>query len=321
MRIDTPNLKKQPLSAILWFVFNALASATSIIAFIQFEKFIPEGPKGYVYACGLVLITSLSIGYAIFLQRKKLHRYADIAIYFHFVNHTVRDTLTWVRNRIRNNQFSEDDFEEIDLATNSIVDAIAGCFSVLTGTQCGVCIKEFADGLSLRVALRDSLSKMTRGKPDPQRQPHPITEDTPCNNVFFGADSCLRSFCSNDVVSLWRINKYSSPSFEIYGGPPETFTLFGHRFVKGWKLHYKSTLASPIRFMRNRMNTSKLTISENPANSEFHYWGFLCVDAKKRHVFDIHRHPDVIAAFSDCLYIYFSELYDSLEDYKAAKKS
>lgn len=321
-----PVPKKPRLRSFFAVFFQSLGIVASILAFIRIERIVPETAQGMVYALFLVLTTLALALYIFIIHVRKLNRYADIPPFIHFVNHTVRDVLTRTRKRIAKKTFSDGDIEEIEQATVSILNAISQCFSILTGSHCGVCIKEILDPEKegdrprLTIAYRDSYSQMTRGVDDSLQECHVIDADTPCASVFSGENGCHRGYLCNDVKHEWTRENYVSPSFERYGGPPQFFTIFGLTLVRNWCLHYKSTIVSPIRFRSYPRNGGQLSSSGKKFAPRSDYWGFLCVDAKKRNLFNESRHREVIAAFSDALFLYFNELHDVVDRYSKTEK-
>lgn len=298
------------------------AAAASIFAFVKIDEIIPKDVAGIVYAAFLVALTLSLAVYIFIIHSRKLHRYADIPPFFHHVNHTIRSVLTRTRQRMATHSLTDDDIEEIEIATTSMLDSIAHCFSILTGAQCGVCIKEIQHGDPplLRTVYRDSLSQHSRGADDAQQQPHSIADDTPCWKIFTTEKGCERGYICNHVQFEWLQGRYLSPSFERYGGEPQCVSFLGWKSIRHWNLRYKSTFVSPIRYRSFPRNGGQIPRPGIPASPSVRYWGFLCVDAKKRNLFCEDRHRDVLAAFSDALFIYFNELHDIIDRYTKITK-
>ncbi len=301
--------------------FQAAAAAASIFAFIKIEEIIPKDSAGAIYAIFLVAVTISLAGYIFLIHSRKLHRYADIPPFTHHVNHTIRTVLTRTRQRMASGTLTSDDIEEIELSTTSMLDAISHCFSILTGAQCGVCIKELQHGKHplLKTIYRDSLSMHARGLDDSQQAPHPIEEDTPCYSIFRSMPSCDRGYICNNVPDEWLLGRYQSPSFARYGGTPQSLPILGMKIVRQWNLRYKSTFVSPIRYRPHNRSGGHIPRPGPQFAQSIRYWGFLCVDAKKRNLFREERHRDVLASFSDSLFIYFNELHDIIDRYTNSK--
>lgn len=314
--MEAPPIKS--FSKYLNSFIQAAAAAASIFAFIKIEEMVPNDYAGMIYAGFLVALTFALAIYIFIIHSRKLHRYADIPPFLHHVNHTVRSMLTRTRQRMANGTLTHEDIEEIELATISMLDSIAHCFSILTGCQCGVCIKELQHGEQprLRTVYRDSLSQHSRGGNDANQDPHPIETDTPCWEIFTGQVGCERGYLCNNVKLEWYRGKYKSPSFERNGGEPHSINFLGLKLIRGWNIRYKSAFVSPIRYrayLRNGGNLPRPSVST--PSPTVRYWGFLCVDGNKRNLFSEDRHRDVLAAFSDALFIYFNELHDIIDRY------
>lgn len=310
--------KHRQLPHILSQLFQGLGVAASIFAFIKIDEVIPDNSSGMVYALFLVAVTVTLAGYIFMLHLRKLHRFADIPPFTHFVNHTIRNVLTRTRRKCSSNTFTDEDLEEIEIATVAILDAISRCFSILTGSHCGVCIKEFHHGDTphVRVAYRDSLSQATRGADDGDQPPHAIEEDTPCYRSFLGDKGCGRGYLCNNVKDEWLGGRYKSPSFTRYSGAePTCLKVLGFSFIRNWNIYYSCAMVSPIRYRALSKNGGKIPKHNIYGNAGIRYWGFLCIDARKRNLFSESRHRDILATFSDALFIYFNELHDIVDRY------
>jgi hypothetical protein len=313
MQIKVPSPITQ--SHLLGHLFQGLGAAASILALVLTSKFVPEDIQGAIYAFTLIGIIVILGGYIFVIQSRKLHRFADVPQHIHYVAHTIRDVLITVRHRSAENGLRTEDLEMLHGYTRSVLDSVSHCFSIVTGTFCAVCVKEFQDGLNLRVAFRDSHSLKTRGSPDPTRPPHPLQDDTPCSSIFSVEDGCIRVYFCNDVPTAWKEQRYRSPSFGIWGGEPKERKCGFFLLPPKWNLPYKSCLVAPLRYVHTSETLSKIPAAGSPSGTTWCYWGFLCIDARKRNVFDQNRHADLIAACADLLFIYFSELYDIIDTY------
>ena len=317
MHPDVPKIRKIP--AIVGVAFQGLGIAASIFGFIKLDQMLPETYAGMVYALFFVVVTFSLAAYILRIRLKKLHRYADIPPFTHFVNHTIRNVLTRTRRKVEDGTFGEDDLEEMQIATVAMLDAIARCFSILTGSHCSVCIKELQHGATprVRVAYRDSISLATRGADDGEHDPHEIDRDTPCEMAFKAGAGFGRGYICNNVKREWLRGRYKTESFIRYGGrEPSCVPFLGIPFVRNWKIHYNCTMVSPIRYRAFPVTSGKLLKSSgNKGPSGVRCWGFLCVDAKRRNLFVEARHRDVLATFSDGLFVYFNELHDIIDRY------
>lgn len=252
------------------------AAAASILAFLKIEEMVPKEGAGILYAWFLIALT-IALGFYIFLiHSRKLHRYADIPPFLHHVNHTVRSILTRTRNRMANGTLSNEDIQEIEIATTSMLDSIAHCFSILTGTQCGVCIKELKHGEQplLQTVYRDSLSQHSRGANEATQEPHSIETDTPCWEIFSEQKGCERGYICNNVQFEWLRGKYKSPSFMRYGGEPQCISILGYKWIKDWNIRYKSAFVSPIRFRAFSRNGGNIPRPNSIDPTLVRYWVF-----------------------------------------------
>lgn len=316
MSYDPPKINKLKYFITLGRFVQLLAAAITIAGVCNIDKFSNHS-EVIIYPVFLISVVVALLIYIWVISSRKLHRYADIPPYTHYVNHSVRTVLTKMRRKMAEGTFSEEDKKEIDAATTSMLDAISSCFTILTGSVCGVCIKELVHDESnetkVRIASRDSNSKITRGSDDGNQSPHSIEDDTPCYKAAAPGTGNDRGYLCNNVKREWCRSKFKTPSFLRYGGcEPSSVSIFGYPLVFNWKLHYISTMVSPIRYQLYPEDPSAAVDPHTkfqPSSTRI-CWGLLCVDAKKRNLFVESRHRDVIATFSDALFIYFNELHD-----------
>jgi hypothetical protein len=315
MKMEKPNVYS--IKTWLSNAFGVLGTILSILLFFRWETLVPKDVAGYVYALFLMTIVVLLACYAVMINLRKLHRYPDVPRFVHYVNHTVRDTITSIHRKLEHGELTEDDIRELEGTTIELLNAISSCFSLLTGTQCGVCVKEFTSANTIGVKYRDSVSRVTRGQNDGGHKAHPIEDDTPVHDAYYGLlTEGSRSYQCNNIIDEWRQGRFKSPSFEWLGGEPETFTVLGYKFVKSWRLKYRCALVSPIRYVRARPTEGKMAIKDNPNTASWLHWGFLCIDANRRHAFDFRRQADIAALFSDVLFVYFNEIYYEIVRYR-----
>ncbi|MES2739178.1 MAG: hypothetical protein V4672_22890 [Verrucomicrobiota bacterium] len=291
---------------MFWDIIGKVSGVLGIVSFFVSPFFIPQGYLPLVYAIYLCLTNAALVFYLFYVHRTKRHRYADIVEQFHFVNHTIRDWLHTLQHRLEHKQLRGEDFEaEFVKSVVSQLDQIANAFSHICGKRCAVCIKELLPGRQLKVAYRDSASKLRRGKYN--NKPHPIEEDTPCHSLYEPKEPTNHYLC-NDVITEWDENRYNSPTFKNFANP-KLIRIGNFRFPRYWPLHYRSCLVVPIRFA---------TCDLPPASGstgQWNYWGFLCIDCGSRNVFDRSLNWLVAGTFADIMYVYFSATFAILDKF------
>jgi len=133
---------------------------------------------------------------------------------------------------------------------------------------------------------------------------HNIEANTDYSSIWYGKNGCPRFFVSTNLVKLWSAGKYQNSSFNVYG-QPETLNLWAFTFVKKWTLPYKAALVWPIRYMPEAAKWPGLDmkdIESLPAEKRPFVWGFLCIDCRSRHTFDVVHGPELGAAFADAIF-------------------
>lgn len=217
-------------------LFNYIAGICSIAGLIG-APFVITDPSSvtYVYLIFLsMLVFGLSI-YAIIINHRKLHRYAQAVIFVHYVNHVVRDILQEALNK-------ETDINSI---TEKLLSAIATCFSIITATKCRASVVEILPDFQLKVASRDSISKALAKK---KLGSHYLTDNTDFSDLWYAKNGCSRYYLCNDLLREWKTHKYKNSSFYEVGEPIVSRHLFGD-CVTNWQLPYRSTLILPIRYL------------------------------------------------------------------------
>jgi hypothetical protein len=295
------------LGATLWGVFNVVAGTASILGLFFGIKWIPPGQTASVYAWYVIVLATGSLGYIVWLHNQKLHRYAQICDYVHFVNHTVRDVVSELLYRLENGTLTSLD-EETKKATGDILNAIATTFSILTGTSCRACIKELSQESSMTYVeayVRDQFSyKVQRGGPRCASERVPVSENSDFEEML--SNPRMRFFFENDLPRLWRRGKYRNSSLQ--GVIPKMFL----GWIWGWPLPYKSTIVVPIRYVSGEQKTQYPAVGNQSQRRCYHYFGFLCIDSPRRNVFSTHYSVPLSSAFADVLYMFFSQLYPIL---------
>jgi hypothetical protein len=240
-----------------------------------------------VFCAGLLL-------YLYFTSRRKLHRYAQSTYFVHYINHIIRDQIATMEAG-KSAEISEEVLKDI-------VNAVANCFSILTGKRCRCCIQEITPDSDVVTVVRDSITSTQSANTD--SKPHNIEDNTDYANIWYGRNGCPRFFISTDLKKLWSAGKYKNSSFRVYG-EPETISLLGFTFVKKWTLPYKATIVWPIRYMPEAAKWPVLDIQELaslPTEKRPFVWGFLCIDCQSRKTFDLVHAPELGAAFADAIF-------------------
>lgn len=244
----------------------------------------------YLYMGFLSFLVILLIIYAVLIEKRKLHRYAQTVFYSHFAQHLVRDFLSGlVASRDIN----------LEKTTEKILDAISNCFSMTSGKTCRASIVELNDRFELTVVARDSMSSI---KAIPRNKKHLLGNNTDFRNLWYSINGCSRYYLNNNIIRSWINHDYCNSCFIEYG-EPEIKSVFGFRFVKKWPLSYKSAIVLPIRYV-SEFVPPKDTETLSP---HWDYYGFLCIDSGSKNSFDERYSPELGGVFADMLYTYFSQ--------------
>lgn len=275
-------------------IFGYIAGLASIAGLIGAPFVITEQTHlSFLYLTSLTVIVAVLLVYALLINRRKLHRYAQSVIFTHYVNHIIRDALQEIQT------------SEVKVATQKVLNAIATCFSIITAKQCRACVVELTKDFELVVMARDDISGvMSRKKP----LKHFLDDNTDFYNLWYAKSGCSRFFMSNDLRKLWKQHKYRNSSFQELG-EPHVQSVLGIDVVRNWQLPYRSAMVFPIRYI-SRFQPPE-SRDENPEH--WKYWGFLCVDCNTSSCFDDRYCPDLGGAFADSLYTLFSQSYSMLD--------
>ena len=252
----------------------------------------------YLYMGFLSFLVVLLILHAILVEKRKLHRYAQIVFHSHFAQHLVRDSLCSLA-------LSKD--VNLEKTTEKILDAIANSFSITSGKACRASIVELNDKFELTVAARDSMSSIKATKRNKQ---HLLEDNTDFRNLWYSINGCSRFYLNNNIVKSWISHDYHNSCFAEHG-EPKIKSVFGFPFVKKWPLSYRSALILPIRYV-SEFTPPKDTQTLSP---HWDYYGFLCIDSISTNSFDERYSPELGGLFADMLYTYFSQsdfILDSL---------
>ncbi len=283
-------LPKKKSSSLSEF-FSYITGSVSIIGLVTAPQFLPEKDVPLVFTIFLVILISLLMFYTFYRERRKLHRYAESILYIHYINHLVRDYFA---------EAQEGKFENLDGTLQDILDAIANCFSLLTGKRCRVSLKELKGDLTIVDAGRDTMTKSRSPRNSDLEEDvvHKLADNTDFNNLWYAINGCTRYYLNNNLMASWKNHEYRSSSFQVVGEPVLRFKSI-RSVVCNWRLNYKSTLVLPIRYCES-FKPPKEKDKKCPGTWKF--WGFLCVDCYSRGVFDTRYSPELGGAAADLLY-------------------
>jgi hypothetical protein len=243
--------------------------------------------------------------YLYFTSRRKLHRYAQAVFYIHYINHIIRDQIAGME--------AGKAIDLMDLLQN-IVNATADCFSLLTGKRCRCSIHQVKPDKDVEIIIRDSVTGTQY--PNTDSEPHRIEDNTAFDNIWYGKEGSPRFFVSNDLIKMWRENRYKNSSLAVYG-TPEKIEILGYTFVTKWPLPYKATIVCPIRYIPKDCMWPLLTagkLAATPEAARPFVWGYLSIDCKSRNTFDITHCPELLAAIADALFnVFHAERHHSLK--------
>jgi len=270
--------------------FSYLAGISSILALLGSAFFITDPTQqSFVYLTFLSILVLVVLSYSYYLSRKKLHRYAQSVIFSHYASHIIRDALHATRTT------------KIEDTTIKVLNAVATCFSIITGKKCRACVIELKENYELKVMARDDISNISDKKVDKK---HYLDDNTDFKDLWYAKNGCSRYFLSNNLPSLWHEQKYKNSSFAQVG-EPKIKTILGYTHIYNWKLPYKSALVLPIRYISSF--APPINQNTKPQDPNWDYWGFLCIDCGSRNVFDDLYIPELGGAFADGLYTLYSQ--------------
>lgn len=290
-----PKLEKWSFDRIFGYS-TGLASLAGLVGapfIVQDQNFL-----SYLYMVFLSFLVVLLILHAILVEKRKLHRYAQVVFHLHFAQHLVRDSVS---------SLSASKNVNLEKTTEKILDAIANCFSITSGKACRASIVNLNEKFELNVEARDSMSAI---KAIPRNKKHLLADNTDFRNLWYSINGCSRFYLNNNIVKSWIGHEYRNSCFAEHG-EPEVKSLFGFTFVKKWPLSYRSALILPIRFV------SEFAPPKDAETLPPHwdYYGFLCIDSISKNSFDERYSPELGSVFADMLYTYFSQsdfILDSL---------
>jgi len=273
-------------------LFAVLSGAASILGLVLSGS-LSDDIQALVYSGFLCFLFMILVGYIFYREKKKLHRYALATHYVHYVNHLVRDEL------VRASKGKSEDLED---TTAKILDAIANCYSLLTGKKCRASLKDFNINDSNQRVVK-SAARSTGGMSDDHE--HLISENTDFENVYFGKNGCSRYYLCNNLKKAYLMNEYKNSSFEISGYPErKNFVLFS--WISSWSLKYNSALVLPIRHINSYIPPGSEDDHEK-VKENWHIWGFLCIDCSSAGVFKQDFDPELGGACADALYTLFTQ--------------
>jgi hypothetical protein len=285
---------------------GVLIGAGSISLVVFEPQDIPSTIREIALFAFFPILVILLLAYIWYREHKKLHRYAQSVFYFHLVNHIVRD---YLGSLVKGEQ------KPISEALTEILDSISTCFSIISGTRCRVCVKEInREQLTVSTTCRDTGSRHSHSHVDENNGViHEIERNTDFSSVWYGLPGNYRYFYSNDLIKMYREHNYENSSFLFHGKPK-----LGPRFWPfrtNWPLPYKTAIVLPIRYIREHSNWPPNQRTYKEFNRDMgerapgvpDIYGFLCIDANSRNVFDTTLSPEMGAVFADILYTLFSQ--------------
>ena len=281
--------------------FNYVAGFVSLLGVFATSIFITDPNSiSFIYISALTIITLSLFVYIHLLRRRKLHRYAQSVIFTHYINHRIRDALK-----------EKPDNTHIEYLTVKLLNAIATCFSIITGTRCRSCIVELKPDFELTVVARDEISIISDKK---EEKKHYLKDNTDFEDLWYAKNGCSRYFLCNDLIKLWHKAKYKNSSFNEVGEPKIEYLLGILPRVKNWKLPYKSALVLPIRYIESFHPPKKQAPDKlnNSRNSRWNYWGFLCIDCNSMNKFDDLYCPELGGGIADSLFTLFSQYQSNI---------
>lgn len=289
-REQLPNQEKFKFRTL----FNYISGISSIIALLMiFPDLFLNDTKVYIFIFYLIFQNILFICYIIYKSLGKEIRFAQSIYYLHYISHSVRDDIA---------SFFKNEQKPKKESLIDILDAISECFSLLCSTKCRVSIKQLNDQMELESVARNSIS--LQSKIDSSLKKHYLKENTDFFNLWYSIEGCSRYYLCNDIQHEFKKMNYKNSSFSLRGGEPKISSFLGYTYITNWNLSYRSALVLPIRYIADYDPPENQ--SEN--NTNWDYFGFLCIDANKKNVFDNRYAPEVGAAIADLLFTYFKTI-------------
>lgn len=273
-------------------IFNYIAGICSVAGLVG-APFVITDPSSlsFVYIVFLSILVIVLFAYTLFIDKQKLHRYAQSVIFSHYVVHLLRDSLA---------EIDTPQAKQLAPTTEKMLDAIATCFSIITGKRCRCAIVDLVENTELRVATRDSISKATSKK---KTDKHLLKDNTDFSNLWYALNGCSRYYLCNDLPNEWKKHKYLNSSFDK-SAPPEIKTMFlGFSYVANWRLPYKSALILPIRHLTDFCPPTE----QGSIEPNWNFNGFLCIDCNSVNAFDDRYAPELGGLFADALFTLFNQ--------------
>lgn len=287
-----PRLRLEPrpsLGELFLLRGLTIAGSTVSILVLVYWPTIVQTTGEWLYAIFLNILVWLSVGYIAQLHFRKTPRYARAIGHIHFVLDAIRDVLATLRVLALDPDKDPEKMEEIVTdQLSDILTAIATAFSIVTGHNCAVCVKEVR-GDEVRTIARDIFSSATRRRIDVKKniEGQKIDDATGAQSVIRQTINHGSYYLGNDLPRLYKKGLYKNP---------------GQHGDK-WMLPYSSTLMVPIRYVPKHQRTPRVT--DEPDQTVI--WGLLCIDAPSRKCFRNSIDPDLAMAFADALFSMFSQ--------------
>ena len=278
-------------------MFGYTASMASIIGLVGAPFVLQDlNALSYLYMGFLSILVMLLLLHAILVEKRKLHRYAQTVFYTHYAQHLVRDALSELMNS------NTDNIEEI---SEKILDAIANCFSIVSGKTCRASIVELSSDFTLKVVARNSMSKI---KSKPRLKQHKLEENTDFNSLWYSINGSSRYYLNNNIKESWLKKEYENSCF-LEHDYPRIKRILGFTYVENWPLSYQSALILPIRYVSEFSPPAGRKKEPN-----WDYFGFLCIDCASKNSFDSRYSTELGAGFADMLYTFYRQVYENLDD-------
>lgn len=248
----------------------------------------------------LVVISVLFVTFIsslIFGMRLRRDRYGQSIFFLHYANHLVKDYVASVKSQ------QSDISEPLHNLISSITNCVSECFSLITGTRCRVQIVEIQEDMVVNGVSADSITQALRE----WRTPGALKDYTPYYNLLYGAEGALRYYLTGNTKNEWRLHKFNTPEFNIYGHPQLRIMFGGLTTVYRWRLPYRSVLVLPIRYLPAAWNWPPIENESRTTEEMPFIWGFVRIDCPKKNAFDSVFCPELASAFADALCVLFME--------------
>jgi hypothetical protein len=284
-----PRWQPWTLERYLLLAGSIAGIAALVITYFGLDH-LRDDAKTYVFFIEISALCAALIAYLFVTSKKKLHRYAQSVFFMHYINHVVRDEIA---------SMETGQAASVEAILQDIVNAVANCFSILTGRRCRCCIQEILPGSKVSTFVRDTITS----KQSANTESHSIEDNTDYSNIWYGRNGCPRFFICRNLVKLWSSGQYRNSSFATYG-EPQTMSFWVFSSVRKWTLPYKATIVWPIRYVPEGSKWPAFKLQELPVDKRPFVWGFLCIDCGSRNTFDQTYGPELGAAFADAVFTY-----------------